>query len=105
MKGVGAGQKRHVDKDGRDKNGKTMVPKTRTKLVKTPKYTKKHKYLGIIMAVFGVISAAPAAEQEKSELCYNLPGFDLAINNSDTDFSPGGDGKESAVLFTVGRSF
>ena len=30
---------------------------------------------------------------------YNLPGFDLAINYSNTNISPGGDGKESAVLF------
>ena len=51
------------------------------------------------MAVCGVISAAPAAEQEKSGVCYNLPGFDLAINYSNTNISPGGDGKESAVLF------
>ena len=57
------------------------------------------------MAVCGVISAAPAAEQEKSGVSYNLPGFDLAINYSDTNISPGGDGKESAVLFPVGRSF
>ncbi len=56
------------------------------------------------MAVCGVISAAPAAELEKS-VCYNLPGFDLAIDYFDTNISPGGDGKESAVLFTVGRSF
>ena len=57
------------------------------------------------MAVCGVISAAPAAEQEQSGVCYNLPGFDLSFNYSDTNVSPGGDGKESAVLFTVGRGF
>jgi len=57
------------------------------------------------MAVWAVISAAPATAQEKSGVSYNLPGFDLAINYSDMNISPGGDGKESAGLFPVGRGF
>jgi hypothetical protein len=35
LKGLGAGQERHADKDGRDEKGKTMVAKMRTKFVKT----------------------------------------------------------------------
>lgn len=37
---------------------------------------------------------------------YNVAGlFDASINYSDTDVSPGADGKEEAVLFTISRSF
>ena len=39
-------------------------------------------------------------------MTYNVAGwFDAAINYSDTDVSPGVDGKEEAVLFTLSRSF
>lgn len=36
---------------------------------------------------------------------YNVAGFDLSLNYTDTDVDPSGDGNDGAVVFTVGRSF
>lgn len=36
---------------------------------------------------------------------YNVLGFDLSLNYSDTDISPAGDGNQEVILFTIGRSF
>jgi len=52
-------------------------------------------------AVFG----APDYVEWNFGVGYNVAGFDLSLNYTDTDIDPAGDGKEGAVLFTVGRSF
>lgn len=36
---------------------------------------------------------------------YSVAGFDLALNYSDTDISPSGDGNSEAVIFSLSRSF
>ena len=36
---------------------------------------------------------------------YNVAGFDLAVNYTDTDISPSADANDAMVLFTIGRSF
>ena len=36
---------------------------------------------------------------------YNVAGFDLAVNYTDTDISPSADANDAMVLFTIARSF